>query len=121
MVQGVGQTVNLIILNCKGAGMAYMFYSLDLTTDDYLRWANLGIFIPMICVTRMVLLYGTGFLTSRCRGGTSGGGTTNCSNPCTYFRLRWGGAHAERAAAQLEYLLADPDDVMAILKDDGNV
>ena len=55
VLQGVGQTVNLIIFGVNGAVMSYMFYSLDLTTDDYLRWANLGFVITMFC-------YGYGFV-----------------------------------------------------------
>ena len=40
LLQGVGQTFIMVIFGANAAGMAYMFYSLDLTTDDYLRWAN---------------------------------------------------------------------------------
>ena len=123
VLQGVGQTVNLIIFGVNGATMAYMFYSLDLTTDDYLRWANLGIFIPMFC-------YSYGFAIWYVLSYEPLSWWHQWSWNYEMFKpmyiiawLRMGRVPMrERAAAQLEYLLADmPDDVMAILKADGNV
>lgn len=49
VLQGVGQTYMLVIFGANAAGMSYMFYALDLTTDDYLRWANFGFFATMFC------------------------------------------------------------------------
>ena len=123
VLQGVGQTVMLVIFGANGAGMAYMFYSLDLTTDDYLRWANLGLFATMFCYSYFFVIWYVNsyepLLTWHMWSWTY-----ELFKPMFIIAwLRMGRVlTGERAAAQLEYFLADlPDDVMAILKADGNV
>ena len=123
VLQGVGQTFMLVIFGANGAGMAYMFYSLDLTTDDYLRWANLGFFTTIFCYSYgFVIWYVFSYEPLMCWHQWSW--NYELFKPMYIIAwLRMGRVPMrERAAAQLEYLLADlPDDVMAILKADGNV
>ena len=123
VLQGVGQIFMLVIFGANAASMAYMFYSLDLTTDDYLRWANLGFVITMFC-------YSYGFVIWYVLSYEPLSWWHQWSWNYELFKpmyiiawLRMGRVPMrERAAAQLEYFLADlPDDVMAILKADGNV
>ena len=123
VLQGVGQLLMLVIFGANGAGMAYMFYSLDLTTDDYLRWANLGLFATMFCYSYFFVIWYVNsyepLLTWHMWSWTY-----ELFKPMFIIAwLRMGRVPTrERAAAQLEYFLADlPDDVMAILKADGNV
>ena len=103
--------------------MAYMFYSLDLTADDYLRWASLGFFITIFCYSYgFVIWYFNSYEPLLCWHSWSW--TYELFKPMFIIAwLRMGRVPTrERAAAQLEYFLADlPDDVMAILKADGNV
>jgi hypothetical protein len=123
VLQGVGQTVMLVIFGANGAAMAYTFYSLDLTTDDYLRWANLGFFIAMLChSSSFVIWYWMSYEPLMVWHQWSWNYKLFESMYITAW-LRMGRVPTrERAAAQLEYFLADlPDDVMAILKADGNV
>ena len=82
--------------------------------EYFAEWIN-------ILLTRIFLLHGTTYLMTRWRVGTSGRGNTRCSNLYVFAWLRMGRVPLrERAAAQLEYLMADlPDDVMEILKAGG--
>ena len=123
VLQGLGQTFMLIMFSANAAGMAYMFYSLDITTNDYLRWANLGFFIVMSCYT---YFFPTWYMLSY----EPLMAWHQWSWQIELFKPMFVGAWLrmgrvplrEKAAAQLEYFLADlPDDVMAILKADGNV
>ena len=123
VLQGVGQTFIMVIFGANAAGMAYMFYSLDLTTDDYLRWANLGFVITMFCYSYgFVIWYSMSYEPLMCWHMWSW--NYELFKPMYIIAwLRMGRVPMrERAAAQLEYFLADlPDDVMSILKTDGNV
>ena len=100
-----------------------MFYSLDLTTDDYLRWANLGFFATTFCYSYVfVIWYFNSYEPLVAWHAWSW--TYELFKPMFVISwLRMGRVSTrERAAAQLEYFLTDlPDDVMAILKADGNV
>jgi hypothetical protein len=123
VLQGLGQTCMLIIFGANAAGMAYMFYSLDITTNDYLRWANLGFFIVMFCYT---YFFTTWYMMSYepLMVWHQWSWQIELFKPMFVVAwLRMGRVPLrEKAAAQLEYFLADlPDDVMAILKADGNV
>jgi hypothetical protein len=123
VLQGLGQTFMLIIFGANAAGMAYMFYSLDITTNDYLRWANLGFFIVMFCYT---YFFTTWYMMSYepLMVWHQWSWQIELFKPMFVVAwLRMGRVPLrEKAAAQLEYFLADlPDDVMAILKADGNV
>ena len=110
VLQGVGQTFIMVIFGANAAGMAYMFYSLDLTTDDYLRWANLGFFATMFCyayffVIWYVVSYEPLFAWHSGRG-------LQIVQTHVYHRLASDGegAHARESA-----FFSLPDDVMAIL------
>ena len=98
VLQGVGQTFMLVIFGANAAGMSYMFYSLDLTTDDYLRWANLGFFATMFCYSYFFVIWYVNsyepLLAWHMWSWTYG----NCSNPCSSSPgFGWGeGAHARR-------------------------
>ena len=123
VLQGLGQTMMLVIFGGNAAGMAYMFYSLDITTNDYLRWANLGFFIVMFCYT---YFFTTWYVMSYdpLMAWHQWSWQYELFKPMFVVAwLRMGRVPLrEKAAAQLEYVLADlPDDVMAILKADGNV
>ena len=123
VLQGLGQTCMLIIFGANAAGMAYMFYSLDITTNDYLRWANLGFFLVMFCYT---YFFTTWYMLSYepLMAWHQWSWQYELFKPMFVVAwLRMGRVPLrEKAAAQLEYFLADlPDDVMAILKADGNV
>jgi hypothetical protein len=123
VLQGLGQTFMLIMFSANAAGMAYMFYSLDITTNDYLRWANLGFFIVMFCYT---YFFTTWYMMSYepLMVWHQWSWQIELFKPMFVVAwLRMGRVPLrEKAAAQLEYFLADlPDDVMAILKADGNV
>ena len=121
VLQALGQTMMAVIFGANAAGMAYMFYSLDHTTNGSLRWANLGFFLVIFSYSY--------FLTTW---------YMLCYDPLMAWH-QWSWQYEmfkpmhvlawlrmarvplrERAAAQLEYLLADlPDDVMEILKAGG--
>ena len=123
VLQGLGQTFMIVIFGANGAGMAYMFYSLDLTIDDSLRWANLGFFIATFCYSYyFVIWYFMSYEPLNVWHSWSW--LYELFKPMYVAAwLRMGRVPMrERAAAQLEYFLADlPDDVMAILTADGNV
>ena len=123
VLQGLGQTMMLVVFGVNAAGMAYMFYSLDITTNDYLRWANLGFFLVMFCY---MYFFTTWYLVSYdpLMEWHQWSWQNELFKPMFVVAwLRMGRVPLrEKAAAQLEYFLADlPDDVMAILKADGNV
>jgi hypothetical protein len=123
VLQGLGQTCMLIIFGANAAGMAYMFYSLDITTNDYLRWANLGFFLVMFCYS---YFFPTWYMMpyDPLMAWHQWSWQYELFKPMFVVAwLRMGRVPLrEKAAAQLEYFLADlPDDVMAILKVDGNV
>jgi hypothetical protein len=103
--------------------MAYMFYSLDLTIDDSLRWANLGFFTATFCYSYFFIIwYHMSYEPLMVWHMWSW--LYELFKPMYIIAwLRRGRVPVrERAAAQLEYFLADlPDDVMAILTVDGNV
>ena len=123
VLQGVGQTFIMVIFGANAAGMAYMFYSLDLTIDDSLRWANLGFFTATFCYSYFfVIWYHMSYEPMMVWHMWSW--LYELFKPMYIIVwLRMGRVPVrERAAAQLEYFLADlPDDVMAILTADGNV
>jgi hypothetical protein len=121
VLQGLGQTMMLILFGANAAAMAYMFYSLDITTNDFLRWANLGFLLVMFAYS---YFFPTWYMVSydplACWHQWSW--QYEMFKPMYVFAwLRMGRVPLrEKAAAQLEYFLADlPDDVMAILKADG--
>ena len=118
VLQGLGQTLMLVIFGANAAAMAYVFYSLDITTNDFLRWANLGFFLAMLFYSYFfVTWYNISYDPLACWHQWSW--QYEMFKPMYVFAwMRMGRVPLrERAAAQLEYLMADlPDDVMEILK-----